>query len=198
VNQTVDILCRARELYAAAPSHAAPCSPEPGTRCVISADATRAAGRLRTGLTRPAKRRSASSPPSDSPRKCSPRSTARSPPSAHRPAAAARRAARPHPRRPSPDAAVPPNVRSALGRELPWLPPSWGSTADHVLAAFDRAITASDSSSRLLQPGARPRPRRPGVLMASTALAPDRTGRLPRAESHAEGDRRDHRRQPRR
>jgi hypothetical protein len=43
VNQTVDILCRARELYAAAPSHAAPCkSPEPGTRCVISAlrDAT--------------------------------------------------------------------------------------------------------------------------------------------------------------
>jgi hypothetical protein len=38
VNQAVDILCRARELYAAAPSHAAPCEmPDPGTRCVIFA-----------------------------------------------------------------------------------------------------------------------------------------------------------------
>jgi hypothetical protein len=38
VNQTVDILCRAREIYAAAPSHA-PSSefPDPGTYCVIFA-----------------------------------------------------------------------------------------------------------------------------------------------------------------
>jgi hypothetical protein len=43
VNQPVDILCRARELYAAAPSHAQWSDAiEPNTHCVITA--IRAAG----------------------------------------------------------------------------------------------------------------------------------------------------------
>jgi len=38
VNSTVDILCRARALYAAAPSHAPEGEdPEPGTDCIITA-----------------------------------------------------------------------------------------------------------------------------------------------------------------